>query len=809
MLIPPLHRLVLVGLAWPALLGVILGTAVQLQQPRLFEAWVYGGLCLLALMGWSVVATFSIAPRLWATLLLLVMGALGFGLTGLRSVGFAQHALNPALEGQDLQVVGVVASLPQATENGYRFRFDVSSAATLEGAPVTLPPLIDLGWYTGQFGVAPPPGQVALPSPVVAGEAWRWTVRLKVPHGARNPHGFDYELWLWEQGVQATGYIRTGAKDTAPQRLRQTVGYPVDRLRQSVRQRIFDRTTDRSHAGLVAALVVGDQQAIENRDWDVFRATGVAHLMAISGLHITMFAWVAMGLLGVVWRRSATLCLWMPAPTAALLGGVLLATAYAVFSGWGVPAQRTVLMLWVVSVLRLWGIRWPWPHVWLLACTAVLLWDPWAMLQAGFWLSFVAVGVLFASNSGASRAGSTRARGRIVSVFREQWTITLALTPLTLLLFGQVSLVGLAANALAIPWVTLVITPLAMAGVLFPPLWGVVSLAIEVMNRYLAFLAAWPWATVSVAQAPLWAGAAGVLGGVLLVMRLPWRLRLIGLPLVLPVLLWQAPRPLVGEFEVLAADVGQGNAVIVRTAGHVLVYDTGPRYGLDNDAGQRVVVPLLSALGAQVDTLVLSHRDSDHVGGAAAVLLAHPNALLVSSIEDTHELQRLRPATRCQAGQRWQWEGVDFEVLHPSRSDYDNTVKSNALSCTLRISNAKQAVLLAGDIEKAQEQELVEQGVHLKADVLLVPHHGSQTSSTPGFLDAVSPRIALVQSGYRNRYGHPARPVVVRYEERGIHMVSSPTCGAALWQTHQPDKVVCQRDSQARYWQHKSQGLRE
>ncbi|MBP7492483.1 MAG: DNA internalization-related competence protein ComEC/Rec2, partial [Rhodoferax sp.] len=590
----------------------------------------------------------------------------------------------------------------------------------------------------------------------------------------------------------------------APLRLGQTVWHPVDRLRQSVRQLILDRITDRSHAGLVAALVVGDQQAIDNRDWDVFRATGVAHLMAISGLHITMFAWVAMGLMGVLWRRSATLCLWRPAPTAALLGGVLLATAYAVFSGWGVPAQRTVLMLWVVSVLRVWGIRWPWPHLWLLACVAVLLLDPWAMWQAGFWLSFVAVGVLFASNSGATRADGTRARARIVSMFREQWTITLALTPLTLLLFGQVSLVALAANALAIPWVTLVITPLAMAGVLFPPLWGLASLAMEGMSSYLAFLAALPFATVSVAQAPLWAGAAGLVGGVLLVMRLPWRLRLMGLPLVLPVLLWQTPTPAAGEFELLAADVGQGNAVIVRTAHHVLVYDTGPRYGLDNDAGQRVVVPLLNALGARVDTLVLSHRDSDHVGGAAAVLLAHPKALLLSSIEDTHELQRLRPATRCQAGQRWQWDGVDFEVLHPSPADYEGPLKSNALSCTLRITNGQQVALLAGDIEKAQELKLVQEGIKVKADVLLVPHHGSQTSSTPEFLDAVSPRIALVQSGYRNRYGHPARPVMVRYEARGIQVVTSPTCGAALWQTRQPDRVICQRDRHARYWQHNS-----
>jgi competence protein ComEC len=803
MLLPPIHRLVLAGLTWPALLGLIAGTALQLQQAVLSAALSYACFVLLALIGWAWLATVSIAFLKRTVVLLLVFSALGFGATGLRSVVFAQRALNPALEGRDIQVLGVVASLPQTTENGHRFRFDVNSA-TLDGAPVQLPPRIDLGWYTGQFGVPREPSAPTLASPVIPGEEWRLTVRLKAPHGARNPFGFDYELWLWEQGVQATGYIRTGANDPAPQRLRQTLWYPVERLRQWVRALIFDRMADRSQAGLVAALVVGDQNAIEHRDWDVFRATGVSHLMAISGLHITMFAWVAMGLIGALWRRSGALCLRWPAPNAALLGGLLLATAYAVFSGWGVPAQRTVLMLWVVSATTLLGIRWPWPQVWLLACAAVLVIDPWALWQAGFWLSFVAVGVLFASNSGAAPAADTGARGRISHMFREQWVITLALTPLTLLLFGQVSVVGLAANALAIPWVTLVITPLAMAGVVVPPLWWLASVAIEGMNWYLAQLAALPFATVTVAHAPLWAGAAGVLGGVLLVVRLPWRLRLMGLPLVLPVLLWQAPLPPPGEFELWAADVGQGNAVIVKTANHVLVYDAGPRYGLDNDAGQRVLVPLLSALGARVDTLVLSHRDSDHVGGAAALLLAHPKAALLSSIEDTHELQQLRRATRCLAGQQWRWDGVDFEVLHPSASDYEGQPKSNALSCTLRISNGQHAALLVGDIEKAQELTLVEKRVNLKVDVLLVPHHGSQTSSTPEFLDVVSPRIALVQSGYRNRYGHPARPVMVRYEDRGIQVVDSPHCGAAHWRSIQPDRVNCQRDLEARYWQYKA-----
>jgi competence protein ComEC len=586
----------------------------------------------------------------------------------------------------------------------------------------------------------------------------------------------------------------------------------VERWRQQVRDRIFERVGERSYAGLIAALVVGDQNAIERADWDVFRATGVAHLMSISGLHITMFAWLAALSLAWLWRRSATLCLWLPASSAALIGGVLLAFAYAFFSGWGVPSQRTVLMLFCVALLRLSGKRWPWPQVLLLACAVVVAADPWAMLQPGFWLSFVAVGVLFATDPGAgppqgetARSGGSAARvaASVGAIFHEQWVITLALTPLTLLLFGQVSVVGLAANALAIPWVTLLVTPLAMLGVLVQPLWDLAALAISALSWYLQTLAALPFATLTVAQAPLWAGAVGVLGGLLLAMQLPWSLRLMGLPLMLPVLLWQVPAPQPGQFELLAADIGQGNAVLVRTASHALLYDAGPRFSRESDAGNRVLVPLLRSLQLRLDLLVLSHRDIDHTGGAPAVLKMQPQAELLSSIEDDHELQALRQTRRCSAGQRWQWDGVDFEVLSPLAQDYELDLKSNAMSCVLRISNGLQTALLAGDIEQAQEQRLVEGAQQIRANLLLVPHHGSRFSSSAAFLDAVQPKFALVQAGYRNRFGHPAQSVLVHYEERGIRVIDSPHCGAASWKSVQAQSIDCQRSQAPRYWQHR------
>jgi competence protein ComEC len=431
--------------------------------------------------------------------------------------------------------------------------------------------------------------------------------------------------------------------------------------------------------------------------------------------------------------------------------------------------------------------------------------DPWAMLQPGFWLSFVAVGVLFAADPGTHRAeGGSQLAQSLRKALHEQWVVTLALTPLGVLLFGQVSVVGLVANAIAIPWVTLVVTPLALGGVAFHPVWDVAGAAVAGLQFALEWLASLPFATIAMPAAPLWAGVLGVAGGLLLAMRLPWHVRTLGIALVLPVLLWQPQRPAPGAFDVLAADIGQGNALVVRTAGHTLVYDSGPRYGPESDAGHRVIVPLLRAFGERVDVLVLSHRDSDHTGGAAAVLAMQPQAQLLSSIEDGHELQSIRRAARCSAGQHWAWDGVDFDVLHPQAADYATPAKPNAMSCVLRISGGQRTALLVGDLEAPQEGRLVAAAAPLRADLLLVPHHGSKTSSSPAFLDAVHPALALVQAGYRNRFGHPAAPVVARYRERGIGVVDSAHCGAARWSSLLPDRVQCERELQTHYWFHRA-----
>jgi competence protein ComEC len=796
--------------------------------------------------------------------LLLAWTSGAFALVGLRACHFDAQRLDPALEGRDVQVVGVVRDLTHSNATGLRFQMQLESAQ-MDARAVQLPPRINVGWYRGLSprGAGAEPTDWELqrqPQDLRPGQRWQFTLRVKAPHGSRNPHGFDYELWLWTQGVQATGYVRAGSRDAAPVLLGDTGAYPVAALRQQVRARILAQVPDPQAAGLVAALVVGDQAAIDRADWDVFRATGVAHLVSISGLHITMFAWGAMAVVGCLWRRSQRLCLWLPAPTAALAGGVLLALAYSLFSGWGVPAQRTCIMLATVAALRMLGLRWPWPQVWLLAFCAVVASDPWALLQAGFWLSFVAVAVLFASDSGRKRleqgshpgplsalapdprdrldtvallplpqgkprpvwlcwplAGIAAMRDGLQALVGEQWKMTLALAPLSVLLFGQMSVVGLVANVLAVPWVTLVLTPLAMLGVLFAPFWLGAALAVDVLMAVLQPMAAWPGALLVLGMPPLWLAVLAVGGGALLVLPGPWSLRILGLPLLLAVPLWRTPVPAAGEFELIAADVGQGNAVLVRTAQHALLYDAGPRYSLDSDAGHRVLLPLLLATQTRLDRVVLSHRDTDHVGGAAAVLATQPQADVLSSLAADHPLLADRSSQRCEAGQSWTWDGVRFEVLHPSTHDYgvQPPPKPNALSCVLRISGRAASALLAGDIEGPQEAALLArrgQGSdRLRSTVLLAPHHGSKTSSSAEFVAAVRPAVVLVQAGYRNRYGHPAPEVVARYRALGasfedaqaLQIFDSPHCGAFLWQSHLPHNGVCERSQGQRYWHHR------
>ena len=806
--------LVLLGMAW------LLGLAGHLQLPALWSgrwhaALAGAGALLLVAAGWLAVRAGRRTARVglgsWSAaavaLLLLALASAGW-----RAQSRLDERLAPALEGQDLWVTGVVARLPQSGPSGIRFWFEVEHAALGRpgGAVVRLPALLSLGWYDG-FGDDAPAAEGR--ADLRAGQRWRLPLRLKQPHGALNPHGFDAELMWFEQGLGATGHVRNGrlAGQAGPRLLAEGVAHPVERARQDIRDAIRRQVGDARAAGVLAALAVGDQSAIDREDWDLFRRTGIAHLVSISGVHVTMFAWLAAALAGWAWRRSSRLMLWIPTPLAARWVGLGLATAYAVLAGWGVPAQRTVLMLATAGLLRSLGRHWPWPLVLLAAAVVVTVLDPWALLQPGFWLSFTAVGLLMASEPHAplpkpsgdqADAGWRRwAASLLGRHLRSQAVATLGLAPLSLVFFQQLSLVGFVANLVAIPLVTLLITPLALLGVLVPGLWWLAAALVKLGCLGLAALAGWPGAVHLAAAAPAWVVACGLLGALLGVLPLPWALRGLALPLLLPLLWPPVARPAWGSVELIAADVGQGTAVLVRTQSHLLVYDSGPQYSLESDAGQRVLLPLLQARGeAVVHRLMISHSDSDHVGGAASLVAGLPVQALHTSLPPDHALlQRGLPHTRCEAGQQWQWDGVQFDVLHPLPDDYAQPRKSNAMSCVLHIRDqAGRSLLLAGDIEAAQEAALLGRlGPALASSVLLVPHHGSRTSSTRPWLTAVAPQWAVVQAGYRSRYGHPAADVMGRYDEQGIKVVRTDRCGAWLWHDGQ---TACTRDVRRRYW---------
>jgi len=784
------------------ILGIVTGTLC------LQNAATLPGHTLLAGCAACALALLLTAARATRPILRAAANALAGILLGYAWAALLAHlALAPQLahdgEGRDLQIVGIVDSLPARFEQGTRFNFRVEHTSSAQAA---VPPLVALSWYAGSDGA----GAFAGLQP---GQRWQLTVRLQRPHGNANPGGFDYEAWLLEQGVRATGYVRAGAGNRRLDAFVPGFGAVVERGRAFLRERILRALDGKPYAGVIVALVIGDQRGIEQSDWQVFNRTGIGHLISISGLHITMIA--GMAALGVssLWRRSfftgARLPLLLPAQKVAALAGAVCALLYVLLAGFGVPAQRTLYMLSVVA-LALWtGRLTAVSHVLCAALGVVVLRDPWAVLWPGFWLSFGAVAMILFAGHGRLGPPPGGMRGTLLLAGRTQWAVTLGLVPLTMLLFGQISLVSPLANALAIPLVSFVVTPLALAGSLLPdPLCGwlltAAHAAIEALAWLLGHLAALP-AAVWRAPAPQWWVFLLALGGTLwLLMPRGWPHRWAGAVAWLPLLLQAPDQPEPGTFRVTALDVGQGMALLVETAGHRLLYDTGPGYAPGADAGSRVILPYLRMRGiGALDGMVISHGDVDHTGGAPALLRELRVGWLASSLDAAHPLARAAARhLQCAAGQRWAWDGIRFEMLHPAPASYaDGGLKANARSCVLRIDNGRRAILLAGDIEAAQEANLLRAGPgRLRADVLLAPHHGSGTSSTLPFLQAVGPGLGVFQVGYRNRYRHPKPEVFERYRRLGIGRLRTDQSGAVRLDFGDAVGASEYRRTARRYW---------
>lgn len=691
-----------------------------------------------------------------------------------------------ANEGHDIELTGVVASLPQSLERGVRFALDVETAS------MPVPSHISLAWYRGNDEDASPL------IPVRAGERWRFVVRLKRPHGNINPHGMDFEAWLFERNLRATGYVRP----RSAQRLDEMVwqpGYAIERLRERVRERFLRILGDAPYAGILIALAIGDQPSIDADLWRIFSRTGITHLMSISGLHVTMFAGLAYWLIAAGWRRSSRLPLWIPVQQAAAGGGFIGALAYCLLAGFAIPAQRTLYMLAVVALLQLLRRELAVSRLLALALLVVLLLDPWAVLAAGFWLSFGAVAVLLYIGSGRRATGHW-----LVEWLRAQWAITLGMLPALLVLFQQFSLVSPLANAVAIPLVTFVVTPLTLAGAIpgFDPLLVLAHAVTALMMNGIEWLAGLPLAVWQQAAPPAWTVVPALLGGGWLLLPRGFPSRWLGALGFLPLLTFVPMRPLAGDTLLTVLDVGQGLAVHVQTASHDLLFDAGPAFSSEADSGNRTIVPYLIASGVRkLDQLVVSHADRDHSGGAESVLAMLPVASLKTSLPFAHPLSAQPvPQTGCIDGDAWEWDGVRFEMLHPP-PDLES-VQSNPHSCVLRLTAAGKHVLLPSDIEATQESTLaLRHPGDLAAEVLLVPHHGSRTSSTPGFITAVGARDVIFPVGYRNRFGHPKDEVVERYQQSGARLHRTDRDGALTVNlTRAGISIRREREVQRRYW---------
>ncbi|MDR2364451.1 MAG: DNA internalization-related competence protein ComEC/Rec2, partial [Zoogloeaceae bacterium] len=681
------------------------------------------------------------------------------------------------------------------------------------------------GWRARDVTPYPPPR---------VGERQEFTVRLKRPHGRMNPHGMDYEVWLLERDLRATGYVRN---EPAPVFRGMSAWPPMlaaHRLRENVRDHFLRATDGQPYGGILAALAIGDQNSISRAQWKVFNQTGTTHLMSISGLHVMLAAALAGALLNWLWRRQPRLCLILPAQRLAIAGGTLAALCYALLSGLNIPAQRAILMLLIVAIAFLLNRRVSLARILLLALTGVLFFDPWAVLATGFWLSFCTVAAICwaglhalrdrgrAEESAANEIPIGRRLADWIAAFmRAQWAAMLATLPLLFFFFQRFPLNSPLANLLAIPWISFVIAPLSLLAALFSWIFpssllqwilqGTHMLLTPLMALLDFFANGVPGFLWQAPAPSLWRVALAGCGALLLLMPRGMPGKGAALVMMLPLLLTPAPQVLPGELRLSVLDVGQGQAVLLETARHRLLYDAGPEYGPaadsqtqteeGRDAGAQIILPYLAARGiTKLDALVVSHRDNDHSGGMASIRAGVEVGQIISSVPEWTE------GVLCRQGQRWEWDGARFEFLYPPPG---RILKGeNSDSCLLKVSvgatqtSPGQRILLTGDLHARDERRvLAGNSADVSAEVVLVPHHGSRSSSSPPFVAAVNARWAIASVGYRNRFGHPRPDVVARYARQGARFLRTDQDGALILDIT-PNGVTVRRwrREARRYW---------
>ncbi len=718
---------------------------------------------------------------------------LGFLWALLHAHTIMDNGIANELQGKDLYVEGVVVSLPDQIERRTRFEFQVERME-LDGAEQSSPGRIRVSWYK----FAPK---------IKAGQRWGLMLRLKRPRGFFNPGGFDYEGWLFQHGIRAGGYVRKSERN---QLLGESDGlFSIQQWRQHIRDSINSLSSEPKGAALLNGLVVGDRSGIRQPEWQVFAKTGTSHLIAISGLHIGIVYGLLFFIMRRLWGLSHSLLLLIPAQHAAAIAGLIAAMVYAAMAGFAIPTQRALIML-LVFVLGYLLRRLPKPSRALaLALLLVVIWDPLAVLSAGFWLSFTAVAVIFFGISGRiGQIGWLQQWGRV------QWAVAMGLAPVLLAMSFQVSLLAPLVNLIVVPLFSFIIVPLALLTVLlvylFQPL-GAQMVAL--MNWMLAsgldglgYISTIPFMVWTTPELPYWVWPSALIGVVLLLSPRGVPARWLGIVFLVPVVLIRPAQPEYGAVNFVVLDVGQGLALVVRTHRHTLLYDLGPRFSDEFNTGSAVVLPYLQSYGIDyVDLLILSNGDMDHIGGLTGVLGQVEIASILSG-----EPGRLDVVSGlCRAGYSWEWDGVNFQILHPEPT---SPWAGNNSSCVLKIEAAGRSLMIPGDIGKKVERRLVEKRRdRLKSDMVIIPHHGSKSSSSIGFIQAVSPVYAFVSTGYLNRYGFPNAEVVARWSSAGAKVLNTAELGAIELEIAANGSIsapIRHRLQRLRYWHHPFQSIK-
>jgi competence protein ComEC len=664
--------------------------------------------------------------------------------------------------GRPVLVKGFIRDIPKKNRLGIRFLLQVESVAKK-----TQSGYLQVAWYKA----------IRQPHP---GEKWAFYLKIKPIHGLRNPGGFHSERWARVRHILASAYV---VPHYQPELLKKK-HFSIDAFRYQIQQSLDARYIQGHYQvfrqqniinSILNALSIGSKNLLSPETWLVFQRTGTSHLMAISGLHVGLVVSLSYGCFLWLARCLPFLLVFYPAQRIATVFSVLAAWWYGFLVGFSLPTQRSVVMVTALMLSLILNRKVSLWRRWLFAFIVILFFQPFSIFSPSFWLSFLAVFWM-----GYALLGWGEEKSRLKKWARVQMVLTLGLLPLSLYCFHQFSLVSFFANIVAIPWVTLLIVPLCLlacvvfvfssAGAIW--IWWLAGKCFLPLWYFLSWLSHWSFSIWLHPINDFFLLLLMLLAVTLLMLPAGLPLRSLGV-LMLPLFFYWPDRPKSQTFWLTVLDVGQGLSAVVQTAHHVLVYDAGPRYPSGFDAGRSVLVPFLKTQGIKrINTLMVSHGDNDHIGGSFWLVNHYPVSNIMTSIPKGRWHHNF---SHCFAGQKWRWDGVDFNVLWPPK---EQRYQDNNSSCVLHIQAGQQSALLTGDIEKPVEQALLRQPNELLADVMVAPHHGSRSSSSMPFIAAIQPKVVIMSVGFRNRYHFPAVSTLRHYASSGAQILTTSKKGA-------------------------------